>query len=516
MAEIILNEEENINVTLKDEEVINVSLKEEEPINTEVPDINYVPGYAIAEAERRAYYEDFKERVDNGEFDGEPGPVGPPGPAGKDGTMNFEELTDEQRESLRGPKGEPGKDGYTPIKGVDYFDGEEGYTPVKDVDYFDGKDGKDGYTPVKGVDYFDGKDGKDGPTYIAGKNIEITEDNVINCTVEGGGGVSEEIDPTVPSYVKEITEEDISNWNNKSEFSGDYNDLSNKPAIPTVPANVSEFANDAGYITEIPSEYVTESELDGKGYITDLSNYYTKEETDAQIGAEISPLNSDVNSLDNRLSRLSGYVDEETDLTTEANTITGAINEVKAGIQTNKQLINLIYPVGSIYISANETNPNTLFGVGTWERLKNGFVYGATGGFSQSSITGTSTGSYSGTSGSYSGTSGAYSGTSGSTAISVDQMPEHNHTLHIPMNTPSTLVKGYGLALSNEKRYPAAIDSDTGGETGGTYIGKRGGGKGHTHSIPSHTHSIPSHTHSIPSHTHAVPYIACVIWRRTA
>ena len=32
-------------------------------------------------------------------------------------------------------------------------------------------------------------------------------------------------------------------------FSGDYNDLSNKPTIPTVPTNVSAFTNDAGYIT---------------------------------------------------------------------------------------------------------------------------------------------------------------------------------------------------------------------------------------------------------------------------
>ena len=48
---------------------------------------------------------------------------------------------------LRGPQGEAG---YTPVKGVDYFDGK------------DGTNGKDGYTPVKGVDYFDGKDGQKG------------------------------------------------------------------------------------------------------------------------------------------------------------------------------------------------------------------------------------------------------------------------------------------------------------------------------------------------------------------
>ena len=44
--------------------------------------------------------------------------------------------------------GKDGKDGYTPVKGVDYFDGKDG------SDGADGKDGQDGYTPVKGADYF--------------------------------------------------------------------------------------------------------------------------------------------------------------------------------------------------------------------------------------------------------------------------------------------------------------------------------------------------------------------------
>ena len=34
-------------------------------------------------------------------------------------------------------------------------------------------------------------------------------------------------------------------------FSGDYNDLTHQPEIPTVPTNVSAFANDAHYITEV-------------------------------------------------------------------------------------------------------------------------------------------------------------------------------------------------------------------------------------------------------------------------
>lgn len=46
-----------------------------------------------------------------------------------------------------------------------------------------------------------------------------------------------EADPTVPIHVKSITENDISAWNGKSDFSGDYEDLENKPDIPDVVAN---------------------------------------------------------------------------------------------------------------------------------------------------------------------------------------------------------------------------------------------------------------------------------------
>lgn len=65
--------------------------------------------------------------------------------------------------NIKGKDGKNGIDGYTPVKGKDYFDGKDGsdgkdgYTPIKGVDYFDGKDGaagEDGRTPEKGVDYF--------------------------------------------------------------------------------------------------------------------------------------------------------------------------------------------------------------------------------------------------------------------------------------------------------------------------------------------------------------------------
>jgi hypothetical protein len=48
-----------------------------------------------------------------------------------------------------------------------------------------------------------------------------------------------------------------------------------------VPKKVSELENDSGYLTEVPSEYITDIELAQKGYLTEVpSEYKTKEEND--------------------------------------------------------------------------------------------------------------------------------------------------------------------------------------------------------------------------------------------
>ncbi len=67
-----------------------------------------------------------------------------------------------------GPGGPKGADGYTPIKGVDYFDGKDGYTPVKGVDYFDGKDGANGESAYLWVRYSQNADGSVMTTDPAG------------------------------------------------------------------------------------------------------------------------------------------------------------------------------------------------------------------------------------------------------------------------------------------------------------------------------------------------------------
>lgn len=68
--------------------------------------------------------------------------------------LSATELSTAIEEALRQAKesgefdGKDGVDGYTPQKGIDYFDGQDGKNGE------DGKDGLDGKTPEKGVDYF--------------------------------------------------------------------------------------------------------------------------------------------------------------------------------------------------------------------------------------------------------------------------------------------------------------------------------------------------------------------------
>lgn len=184
-------------------------------------------------------------------------------------------------------------------------------------------------------------------------NINLGIDYAKMGWVNNQGFIKEETDPTVPSWAKQtnkptytaqevgalpsstsipsalsdlsddtthrvVTDTEKSTWDAKSDFSGSYNDLTdkptipvvptlaavatsgsyedltnkptipaaqvqsdwnatsgmgvilNKPAIPTVPTNVSAFTNDAGYLTQHQSlsGYATEQWVGQQGYLT--------------------------------------------------------------------------------------------------------------------------------------------------------------------------------------------------------------------------------------------------------
>ena len=106
-------------------------------------------------------------------------------------------------------------------------------------------------------------------------------------------------------------------------------------------------------------------------------------------------------------------------------------------------LLNLFYPVGSIYWSSNNTNPGTLFG-GTWTQIKDKFILAAGDSYSNGATGGAAT-----------------------VTLAVSNMPSHSHSF-----TPSGNVSSHSHT-----------------------------GPSHTHSFtPSGT--VGSHTHSFtPSGT---------------
>ena len=112
------------------------------------------------------------------------------------------------------------------------------------------------------------------------------------------------------TYTKQEVDDAISLKANSADLatvatSGSYNDLSDKPTIPTVPTNVSAFTNDAGYLTQNDlSDYVDKETFDTKEEVvskalTDLhdslDNYCTKSEVDTELADKQDKLTAGAN-----------------------------------------------------------------------------------------------------------------------------------------------------------------------------------------------------------------------------
>lgn len=185
-------------------------------------------------------------------------------------------------------------------------------------------------------------------------------------------------------------------------------------------------------------------------------------------------------------------------------------------LKLSQEILNVIYPVGSVYLTINDVNPQTLFG-GTWVKCSGGFIYGSTG-------TGTS-----GTNGNGSGTSvsSSGSGNTGSTKLSVSQMPSHNHSITIDSKSlTGDLNSIYGSSGVSPLRDNCRVsgvfsrNSTTTINTPG-YTAVKGYGLhinvSHNHSASSgNTGSGSGHTHTVSNHSHTIPYFSCYIWKRTA
>lgn len=76
-----------------------------------------------------------------------------------------------------------------------------------------------------------------------------------------------------------------------------------KANIDNIPTKVSELLNDSNYLTEVPEEYVTTSEMSAF-IVGSLSNFYTKNESDSKYIQDIS-MKADNSTVDSHISNTS-------------------------------------------------------------------------------------------------------------------------------------------------------------------------------------------------------------------
>lgn len=169
--------------------------------------------------------------------------------------------------------------------------------------------------------------------------------------------------------------------------------------------------------------------------------------------------------------------------------------KVKAKITASKtETINAVYPVGSIYMSVNSTNPSTLFG-GTWERLEGRFLIGA--GTNMRTNTNATFGSLG------VGEPDFANGETGGQyyhKLGIDEMPEHNHdtndwALVVNKNAVNIETDLGGQPIVGVKPTNIVPNLRATKNEDGNATGNAGGGKAHS--------NMP-------------PYLAVYMWKRTA
>lgn len=148
----------------------------------------------------------------------------------------------------------------------------------------------------------------------------------------------------------------------------------------------------------------------------------------------------------------------------------GYINEKKVIMVRIPTYLDLdtVYPVGSVYISVNNTSPASLFG-GTWELIQNKFLLGTddlanlgnTGGEAEHTLT-------------------------------INEMPSHNHDINFGAYNRNV---SYGEKGAWDGSYRWLNESSLYQGADLVTIGNTGGGQ---------------------SHNNMPPYIKVAIWKRTA
>lgn len=148
------------------------------------------------------------------------------------------------------------------------------------------------------------------------------------------------------------------------------------------------------------------------------------------------------------------------------------VNQAVAGVLKEKAtLLEATYPVGAVYVSTVSTNPETLFGFGTWTQIKDTFLLAAGDTYSAGSTGGEAT-----------------------HTLTVDEMPSHTHTPVIASSAGVAQQFKLNNGWHGNTKYPA-FDISGNQSSHAVYLSTEGNSKPHN--------NMP-------------PYYTVYVWRRTA
>ena len=145
--------------------------------------------------------------------------------------------------------------------------------------------------------------------------------------------------------------------------------------------------------------------------------------------------------------------------------------------QLERDWLNYMYPVGSIYISDNSTSPQTLFG-GIWEQIQGKFLLASSSSHTAGSTGGVESISY------------TPAGTVGNHTLTINEMPSHSHNVaSAKAGTSANVASGSQFSIEE-----ATVTSTA-----------QGGGQPHNHGFSG----------TATTFDNMPPYLSVYVWKRT-